>query len=82
MNGQKWSGGSPNISYNSWLREEAQESRNTLKRNSERLQAQLSVLDSLISLEVISTERFARVSLALIHVMTEIHLLVILTEEK
>ncbi len=82
MNGQKWSVDSPNISYNSWLRDTAIEYRKQLKKNSERLQVQLSVLDSLICQEGISTERFERVSLALIHAMTEIHLLVILTEEK
>ncbi len=68
------------MSFNTWLRDTAQESRSTLSKNSARLRAQLSVLDSLICQEGISTERFARVSLALIHVMTEIHLLVTLTE--
>ncbi len=78
----KWHEGSQNMSYNNWLRDTASDSRAMLKRNSERLQVQLSALDSLICQEGISTERFARVSLALIHVMTEIHLLVTLTEEK
>ncbi len=70
------------MGYNSWLRGQAQESRSMLAKNSARLQVQLSVLDSLICQEEISTERFERVSLALIHVMTEIHLLVTLTEDK
>ncbi len=70
---------SQNISYNSWLREEAQGSRSMLRKNTARLLAQLQVLDSVISQEEITTERFGRVSQALIHAMTEIHLLVIST---
>ena len=81
MNSQKWSEKYPNISYNSWLRDTAEESRNTLLKNLVRLQAQLSVLASVMQVEEISTERLGRVSLALIHAMTEIHLLVTLTED-
>ncbi len=77
-----WSSESQVISYNSWLREQAQESKNLLTKNMDRLQAQLSVLDSVICLEQISTQRLERVSVAITHVLTEIHLLVILTEEK
>ncbi len=79
---KSWSGESQNTSYNNWLREEALDSRSSLRRNMDRLQAQLSVLDSVICLEQISTQRLERVSVAIIHVLTEIHLLVTLTEEK
>ncbi len=77
-----WSGEYQNMSYNSWLREKAQNSKNSLKQNTDRLLAQLSVLDSVICQAGITTERFARVSLAMVHLMTELHLLVISTEEK
>ncbi len=79
MNGT-WSERQQNLSYNSWLREEARSSRSLLHKNMARLQAQLSVLDSVISEEEITTERFARVSLAMVHLMTELHLLVTSTE--
>jgi len=79
---KEWSGNYPNISYNSWLREEAQNSRNLLLKNMVRLQAQLSVLESLISGAEITTERFGRVSTAMIHLMEELHLLVILTQNE
>ncbi len=77
-----WSEDYPRLSYNNWLREEATDSRSMLLQNMVRLRAQLPVLESLILAEEITTERFARVSQALIHAMTEIHLLVILTEAK
>ncbi len=77
-----WSRESPVTSYNNWLREEAQDCRNLLAKNMDRLQVQLSVLDSVICLEQISTQRLERVSVAITHVLTEIHLLVTLTEEK
>ena len=70
------------MSYNSWLREEARSSSNMLRKNMGRLQVQLQVLDSVISLEEITTERSARVLQAVNHLMTELHLLVTLTEEK
>jgi len=70
--------GQPNISYNSWLREEAQNSSNTLHKNMARLQAQLQVLESVICLEEITSERLGRISLAVNHLMTELHLLVTL----
>ncbi len=72
---------SPNISYNSWLRGEALNSKSTFHKNMARLQAQLSVLDSVISQAEITSERYARVSLAMVHLMTELHLLVITTKE-
>ncbi len=77
---KNWSGGYPNISYNNWLREEAESSSNSLRKNMGRLQVQLSVLDSVISLEEITSERLGRISLAVNHLMTELHLLVTLTE--
>jgi len=75
-----WLAESQNMSYNSWLREEAQSSRNLLRKNTARLLAQLSVLDSVILQEETTSERFGRVSLAMVHLMTELHLLVISTE--
>ncbi len=77
-----WSGESPVTSYNSWLREEAQERNNLLRKNMARLRGQLSVLDSVISLEAITSERSARVLQAVNHLMTELHLLVTLTGVK
>jgi len=70
------------MGYNSWLREQALESKDTLSKNMDRLLAQLSVLDSVICQAEISTDRFVRVSLAMVHLMTEIHLLVTTMEEK
>ncbi len=70
------------LSYNSWLRDTAVEQNSLLRKNTARLQAQLSVLDSLILPEETTSERYARVSLAMVHLMTELHLLVTLTEEK
>ncbi len=70
------------MGYNSWLRESAQESRNTFQQNTVRLQAQLSAVLSVLQLEETSTTRLTRVSLAMIHLMEELHLLVTLTEEK
>jgi len=77
-----WLGESGNTSYNSWLREQAQNSKTMLSKNTARLQAQLSVLDSVILQEEITSERFARVSTAMVHLMTELHLLVTLTGVK
>ncbi len=76
-----WQEGSQNLSYNSWLREEAQSSSNTFRKNMVKLQAQLSVLESVICLEGITSERLGRVSLAMVHLMTEVRLLVTLTLE-
>ncbi len=76
---KEWSAEQPNMSYNNWLREEALNSRSLLKQNTDRLLAQLQVLDSVISQEEITSERFGRVSTAMVHLMTEIHLLVIST---
>ncbi len=77
----RWSEEQPNLSYNSWLREEVQEQNNTLRKSMDRLQAQLQVLPSVISLEEITSERSARVLQAVIHLMTELHLLVTLAEK-
>ena len=77
-----WSAKQPNMSYNSWLREEAQNSNNILRQNTDRLLAQLQVLQSVILPEEITTERSVRVSLAMVHLMTELHLLVISTERE
>ncbi len=70
------------MSYNNWLREEAQNSSIMLRKNMARLQAQLQVLESVISLEEITSERSARLLQAVVHLMTELHLLVILAENK
>ncbi len=66
------------MGYNSWLREEAQNSLSLLNKNTARLLAQLSVLQSVLLQEEISSARLARVLQAQIHLMTEIHLLVTL----
>jgi len=70
------------MAYNSWLREEANSSRNTLIKNTDRLLAQLQVLQSVLLLEKVSSVRLTRVSLAMTHLMTELHLLVISTEQE
>ncbi len=69
------------MGYNSWLREQAQESKNTLVKNMDRLQVQLPVAQSVLSQEAISTERLTRCSLAVIHLMTELHLLLVTIKE-
>jgi len=70
------------MGYNNWLREEADAQLNLLLKNTDRLLAQLSVLRSVLLREGISSDRLTRVSQAEIHLMSEIHLLVILTEER
>jgi len=70
------------MGYNSWLREAADEQLSLLQKNTVRLQGQLSVLQSVLQLEGISSARLTRVLQAETHLMSEIHLLVILTEEK
>jgi len=82
MSNRDWLDASPKLSYNNWLREEAVESSNTLHKNMARLQVQLQVLESVISLEEITSERLGRVSQAVNHLMTELHLLVTLQENK
>jgi len=77
-----WLEDSRNMSYNNWLRDTAQKQNSMLRKNTARLQAQLSVLDSVISLEETTSERLERVSTAMVHLMTELHLLVTLTEGK
>jgi len=77
-----WSGGYPNTSYNNWLREEAVSSSIMLRKNMAKLRAQLRVLESVISLEEITSERSVRISMAVNHLMTELHLLVTLQENK
>ncbi len=71
-----WSVKQPNMSYNSWLRGEAQNSNNILSKNMVRLQEQLRVFSSVISLEEITLEKSVRLSTAVNHLMTELHLLV------
>ncbi len=63
--------------YNNWLRDTAEEQRSTLVKNMDRLLAQLPVVQSVLSQEEISTERLTRCSLAVIHLMTELHLLLV-----
>ncbi len=70
------------ISYNNWLREEAQNSSNMLNKNTARLLAQLRVLPSVTLLGEITSERYERVSTAMVHLMNELHLLVISVENK
>ncbi len=71
----------PNMQYNSWLREEAVKQNSMLLKSMAKLQAQLQVLPSVISLEEITSERSARVLQAVNHLMTELRLLVILQEK-
>lgn len=68
------------MGYNNWLREEAEGQLSLLQKNTDRLLAQLSVLQSVLRLEEISSARLTRVLQAETHLMSEIHLLVILTE--
>ncbi len=68
--------------YNNWLRDTAEESKNTLVKNMDRLLVQLPVVLSVLSQEEISTQRLARTSLAVIHLMTELHLLVTTRENE
>ncbi len=77
-----WSVEYPRLSYNNWLREEALSSSNMLHKNMARLRDQLQVLESVISLEEITSERLERVSTAVNHLMTELHLLVTLAGNK
>ncbi len=70
------------MGYNSWLREQALESKNTLVKNMDRLLVQLPVVLSVLSQEEMSSMRLQRVSVATIHLMTELHLLVTTLEEK
>ncbi len=77
-----WPGEYHVTSYNNWLREEADVRNSILRKNTARLQAQLSVLDSVILQEEITSVRSERVCTAMVHLMTELHLLVTLTEEK
>ncbi len=79
---KSWSGGYQNISYNNWLRDTAVKQNSLLRKNTARLQAQLSVLDSVILPEEITSERLGRVLLAMVHLMTELHLLVTMMEEE
>lgn len=73
---------SNNVSYNTWLRESNQDLLTTLVNNMVRLQAQLQVLDSLLQWETTTVPlRVSRVNQAVIHLMTEIHLLVTLNQE-
>ncbi len=75
-----WRVDSQSTSYNSWLREEAVKQNSMLLKSMAKLQAQLQVLPSVISLEEITSERSARVLLAVNHLMTELRLLVTLQE--
>ncbi len=70
------------MGYNSWLREEADKQQSLLLESMDRLPDQLSELQSVLLLEEISSVRSARVLQAMIHLESEIHLLVTLTGEK
>ncbi len=72
----------PNLSYNSWLRDTADELRSTLVKNMDRLLVQLPVVQLELQQEGTSTERLTRCSLAVIHLMTELHLLLVTTDKK
>ncbi len=80
---KSWSSEKPvNMQYNNWLRDTAEESRNMLHESTGKLLAQLSVLDSVICQERISSRLLTRVLVAESHLMTELHLLVISTVPK
>jgi len=72
----------PDTQYNSWLREQALSSRSTLEKNTAKLRLVLQVLESVTSQEGTTSVRFARISAAMVHLITEIHLLVTLTEQE
>ncbi len=69
------------MGYNNWLREEAEDSKNMLHKNTVRLQAQLPALESVLLQAKISSNQLVRVSVAMTHLMTEMHLLVTLVTE-
>ncbi len=74
----------PNFSYNEWLRDTNNKSEQELLKNMVKLQAQLSVVQSVLQEEIgtvaSQAHRVTRVNLAMIHLMTEIHLLVTMKE--
>ncbi len=70
------------MGYNNWLREGAEQQQDMLLKSMDKLPAQLSALQSVLLLEEISSVRLARVCQAMTHLVEEIRLLVILTEEK
>ncbi len=71
------------MGYNTWLRDTSVKLSSMLKQNTVRLQAQLSVLLSVLELETgtVDSHRVYRVNQAMIHLMTEMHLLVTMTRE-
>ncbi len=71
-----------NSQYNNWLRDTALNLRQVLRQNMVRLPLALRALESVISQEEITSEKFVRVSVAMEHLITEVRLLVTLTEEK
>ncbi len=78
----RWSEEQHVMSYNSWLRAMADTQQEQLLKNMVRLRGQLPVLESVILAEAISMERLERVSVAINHLMAEMHLLVTLTGDK
>ncbi len=69
-----------NSQYNNWLRDMAVNSKKELRLNMAKLQQALLVLESAISQEETTSGKYARVSIAMVHLLTEVHLLVTLTE--
>jgi len=69
-------------SYNTWLREESQDSLNMLLANMVKLQVSLQALESRLELATImEPSRVHRIILAISHLEVEIRLLVISLEE-
>ncbi len=72
---------SDRLSYNSWLREESQDSLSTLRTNMDNLQVELLGLHSALASEItMEPSRVFRVTGAINHLIVEIHLLAILKE--
>ncbi len=69
------------MAYNNWLREVADKQQDMLLVSMDKLPAQLSALQSVLLQGEISSDRLARVCQAMTHLVSEIHLLVTLTEE-
>ncbi len=68
------------MAYNNWLREAADKQQDMLLESMDKLPDQLSALQSVLLQGEISSARLTRVCRAMIHLVSEIHLLVTLTE--
>ncbi len=81
MNGTWLPGSSDKLSYNSWLRETAEESRTTLLKSTANILVELQGLQSALQQEItMEPLRVLRVTSAITHLTSEIRLLAILRE--